>query len=66
MRAIFCEIDSSVSVGTEITIEGERAHHLMVVRIKNNEELLILNGKGHSFKAMVLNVSKKEISVKTL
>ena len=64
MRAVFCEIDNDTVMGAEVNIDGDRAHHLNVVRLKTNEDLLVLNGKGFYFYSKVLSISKKEIMIK--
>jgi 16S rRNA (uracil1498-N3)-methyltransferase len=66
VRAVFCDIDNNCVIGSDITISGERAHHLQVVRIKQNEDLLILNGNGTKFSAKVVSISKKEIQLTIL
>lgn len=66
MRAVFCELDSAIELETEINISGERAHHLQVVRVKVNEDLLVLNGRGQRFFSKVVNITKKEVVLKIL
>lgn len=61
MRAIYLKADL-IDCGT-ISLEGEFVHHLNVVRLKTNEEILILNGLGRSALANVLSLTKKEIIV---
>jgi 16S rRNA (uracil1498-N3)-methyltransferase len=62
MRAIFLNIE--LQELELIEISGDQAHHLNVIRIKENEEILILNGKGKSALANVLSIQKKNIKVK--
>jgi 16S rRNA (uracil1498-N3)-methyltransferase len=50
-----------------IRIAGEKAHYLAtVLRCKEGEELEILDGKGHSFRAKIISVAKKEITAEVL
>jgi 16S rRNA (uracil1498-N3)-methyltransferase len=63
MRAVFCELENSAATSTEIIITGDRAHHLQVVRVKTNEEILVLNGKGARFFATITSITKKEIAL---
>lgn len=62
MRAIYLEsIDASKS---EILIDGNIAHHLInVIRIKNGEEILGLNGKGLMTYLTVSDLGKKKINL---
>ncbi len=67
MRAIYIDDFILNDTSDVTTIDGEKAHHLIkVVRIKEQQEILILNGKGSKWLATVDKVAKKslEISVK--
>lgn len=64
MRAVFCESDSNFTKGHEVIISGDRAHHLQVVRVKLNEDILVLNGKGALFYATITAITKKEFVLK--
>lgn len=66
MRAVFCELENDIVLGTEINIEGERAHHLQVARLKAGEDLLVLNGKGQRFFSKIISMRKKEAVLKIL
>src|SRR5690606_23898506 len=63
MRAVFLEnIDFS-----EEKIVDDKFHHLMnVVRVKKFDKILLLNGKGSSRQAEIVDISKKYILIKTL
>ena len=67
MRAIYLkgvkdEIDKDI-----ITIKGEKAHHLQkVARVKVGESILILDGNGHTVKALIESHGKKELQVKVI
>jgi 16S rRNA (uracil1498-N3)-methyltransferase len=50
----------------EIKLSEEATHHLNVVRVKKNEKVIILNGKGVVFSAEVKEITKNEISLKIL
>jgi 16S rRNA (uracil1498-N3)-methyltransferase len=51
---------------TQAVIEGEKLHHLRnVVRIKEGEEILILNGNGSGRVYSVLEMRKKSISLQS-
>ncbi len=63
MRAIYFNL-SKEDVGATVSITGDQAHHLNVVRIKKNEDLLVLNGRGEVFQSQVLELSKHEILIK--
>jgi 16S rRNA (uracil1498-N3)-methyltransferase len=65
MRAVFCDLDIQAGNST-IVISGERAHHLNVVRVKVGEEILILNGVGRKFYAEIINITKKDVTLKIL
>ena len=65
MRAIYYNFEN-VKVGDFISITGDAAKHLQVVRIKNFEEILVLNGKGLRVFATVENTSKNQIDLKAV
>lgn len=59
MRAIFSERGQEIKL-----IEGEEAHHLInVVRIKKDEEILVLNGAGTKTLARVSGIDKNRINL---
>lgn len=62
MRAIFYPYDQ-IETGEVLTITGDNAHHLNVVRLKKNEEILILNGKGKKLYGEILTISKNLVSI---
>lgn len=62
MRAIYYPFDKS-SIGQTILVTGDSAKHLQVVRVKANEEILVLNGKGISAITQVESISKNEIKL---
>ena len=66
MRAVLLEnIFTKSDVGTSISISNEQARHLIkVIRIKKNEELIILNGKGQKVFAQVEHVDRKVVTLK--
>ena len=51
----------------EYLLTGEILHHLVnVIRIENDEELLLLNGRGLSVRTKVTEVSKKLLKLTTI
>lgn len=65
MRAYFLE--SLVEKDDYILLVDESLHHLLrVARLSTNEEVLLLNGRGLQVRTLVMNISKKEIHLKTL
>lgn len=63
MRAVYHSFDN-VYEGDVLTITGDAAHHLNVVRVKNNEVILLLNGKGSILRGEIQSVSKNQIEIK--
>lgn len=69
MRAIFLEpeIFYHLSEGAILPISDERAHHLLkVVRLKEGEKLLLMNGQGTIAEAQVEEIRKRDLTVKIL
>lgn len=62
MRAIFHPF-LNLAVGQNLEISGDSARHLNVVRIRQKENLLVLNGKGVKAQAVVLEVSKSLVVI---
>lgn len=59
MRALYLP---DLSIQNEYSLRGEALHHLVnVIRIRTEEELLLLNGKGLGVHTKVQSVSKKEM-----
>jgi 16S rRNA (uracil1498-N3)-methyltransferase len=61
MRAVFLKED--LDVNQIKSIIGDSAHHLNVVRSKENDEIILLNGNGKKGFAKIVSISKKEIIV---
>lgn len=61
MRAIY--LKENFDNQKLVTLNGDIAHHLNVVRVKLNDEILILNGLGKSAEAIIISISKKEIII---
>lgn len=61
MRALFLNTLNEDGA-TQIVVKGESAHHFIkVLRLKLNEEVLLLNGKGLSAVSQVSAISKTEL-----
>jgi 16S rRNA (uracil1498-N3)-methyltransferase len=46
-----------------VSIEGDALHHLQVVRVKKDEEVLLLNGIGASAQGRIVEIQKKQALV---
>lgn len=64
MRATFYR--EKLTPGQLITIKDEQAHHLNVVRVKIDEEILVLNGLGQKARAQIISITKKEVVIKLI
>lgn len=65
MKAI-CHKDH-IALGEEMSIDGDRFHHLVnVMRTKTGDELLLLDGSGRRTLCEVTSVSKKSLLVRSL
>lgn len=65
MRAIYTRDDLSPSIDGILTISDDRSHHLIkVARVKNGDEVLILDGIGGRYLSEVINCTKREVSLK--
>lgn len=65
MRAIFYPFDK-LQKGDSLLIEGDSAHHLNVVRVREGDELLLLNGKGSRVIAKIQSIDKKSVGINIL
>ncbi|MFA6237284.1 MAG: RsmE family RNA methyltransferase [Bacteriovorax sp.] len=63
MRAIYYQFDKLKDQQT-IVVTGDAAKHLHVVRVKENEDILVLNGKGARALSKVGDISKNQISLR--
>lgn len=63
MRAIYLEdIDEE-----KFELKGDKCHHFLnVIRLKQGEELLLLDGKGNSKKVVAEKIEKKKITFSSL
>lgn len=60
MRAVYLE--QPIIAGKQLILKGDKVHHLSnVIRIKKNQEILLLAGEGKKFTAKVELITKKEI-----
>lgn len=65
MRALYYSFKPE-ELSETITIEGDAAHHLNVVRVRTGETVLVLNGAGISLQTEVASHSKKHIDLKII
>ncbi len=66
MRAVYLELEN-MGLPDELNIAGDAAHHLIkVVRLKENEKLLLMNGKGLMTEAQVKELGKRDLKVQIL
>jgi 16S rRNA (uracil1498-N3)-methyltransferase len=64
MRAVFCE---TIPSNGAYEVSGDRAHHLInVIRVKPQEEILLLNGQGEEARAEVIEIKKKSLTLKII
>ena len=63
MRAIFYPFESHTA-GDLIQVTGDTVHHLNVARARENEKILLLNGKGQKLLGVIQAFSKKSIDIK--
>ena len=64
MRALVIDKEFKITVGESFNYRGEYFHHLVsVVRIKEGEEILLLNGLGSKWYGKILKVNKREIEI---
>lgn len=67
MRAIYLREDSIPEIGGIITIDDDRATHLIkATRIRKGEEVLILDGKGKGFLTKALSISRRDIDLEVI
>jgi 16S rRNA (uracil1498-N3)-methyltransferase len=65
LRAIFHSYDS-LEKNVVIILTGDSFHHLNVTRARENEKILILNGKGQKALGLITVIAKKNIELKIL
>jgi 16S rRNA (uracil1498-N3)-methyltransferase len=63
LRAIYYPFER-LSEGQTVQVIGDAAHHLNVVRVKNNEELLLLNGSGAKLIGKITAIQKNLVEIK--
>ncbi len=50
------------TINDTVTLTGKEAHHISnVLRLQKNDWIVLSNGKGRSFKAMIQSIANKEI-----
>ncbi len=58
------ETADPIAIGTELTLEGDQAHHAIhVMRFQPGDSFVLFNGRGTEYKADVVSVAKKRIVV---
>lgn len=62
MRAIYYPFFENEDLSS-VSLSGESAHHLNVVRARVGEEILLLNGKGTKLFAVIVAIDKKTVIV---
>jgi len=63
LKAVYNDFDF-VNSGDNLVITGDAAHHLNVVRVKVQEVILLMNGKGSIVRGEIQSVSKNQIEIK--
>lgn len=63
MRAIFYPFDNHAA-GDLVQVTGDTVHHLTVARVRENEKILLLNGKGQRLLGIIQAFSKKSVDIK--
>ncbi|MBY0416291.1 MAG: 16S rRNA (uracil(1498)-N(3))-methyltransferase [Bdellovibrionales bacterium] len=63
MRAVFHDFHA-IEKGETLQVTGEAAHHLNVVRVRPNETILLLNGKGARLIGVIDSIQKNLVEVK--
>ncbi|MBC7713835.1 MAG: 16S rRNA (uracil(1498)-N(3))-methyltransferase [Rhizobacter sp.] len=63
MRAIFYPFEEQ-KVDDLVQVTGDSVHHLTVARVRENEKILLLNGKGQRLLGIIQAFSKKSIDIK--
>ncbi|CBW25017.1 conserved hypothetical protein [Halobacteriovorax marinus SJ] len=68
MRAVYIDREFLENeLGQEIQLSGDSARHLIkVIRIKKNETILLLNGKGQKCEARSTRIDRREIDLEIL
>jgi 16S rRNA (uracil1498-N3)-methyltransferase len=60
-------VASSLTSGTQFTLENEPAHHaLKVLRVKRGDTLILFNGNGGEYEARVVECKKKSVALDVL
>ncbi len=64
MRQIRIYQAGPLSVNETLLLSDEVAHHVIhVLRLKVNAELILFDGSGHEYLAMIVNIHKKNVEV---
>lgn len=63
MRAVYNDFEN-VKTGDVLSVTGDAAHHLNVVRVKNKEVILLMNGKGSILRGEIQSIAKNLIEIK--
>ena len=54
----------SININENIVMDDFAAHHaLKVMRLKNNDQLILFNGDGSDYTGQVINISKRQVEV---
>ncbi len=66
MRAVF-EKGITPTKGKTLTLGPRHVHHLVnVVRVREDEEILLLDGSGNKYFSRIINISKKKINLEII
>lgn len=64
MKAFFTPQDFSLQ--TTLTLTEEESHHVKVMRLKEKDEISLINGKGQKALAIITKIEKKEVEAKII
>ncbi len=64
MRISRLYIDQALSPDSQITVSGQQAHYLSkVLRLKENTPLIVFNGDGTEFSALLTGIRRQEVEL---
>jgi len=67
MRSIFLKPNEEFSEGEVFVLADERSRHLIKsVRIKENEKILLFDGRGNRYTGVIDSIEKKTINIKII
>jgi len=59
-------IQDRISTSSVVTLPGQEAHHLRVMRLQRGDEIYITDGSGHRYRGQIKDMARAQVTIEIL